>query len=97
MAPDADIRFQRLGVTRDLISRWKLPTRPTKPSDSRSKGFGAVSVELDAIQPAQLRELVGAAIECHLPRRQFEILKIAEESERDLLKGLVREISERAA
>jgi hypothetical protein len=36
-------------------------------------------------------------IECHLPKRQFEILKVAEQSERDLLEGLAREISERSA
>jgi hypothetical protein len=29
------------------------------------------------------------AIERHLPAKQFEILKVAEESERDLLRSLV--------
>jgi hypothetical protein len=95
MAPDADISFMRIGVTPEQISDWKLPSRPTKSSDSRSKGFGDVSVELDAIPPDRLRMLVESVIECHLPRRQFEILRIAEESERDLLKGLVREIAGR--
>jgi hypothetical protein len=37
--------------------------------------------------------LVEGVIERHLPRRQFEILKVAEASERDLLKGLVRGIA----
>lgn len=97
MAPDADITFRRIGVTPKQIQDWSLPTRPTKSSDTRAKSFGSVSVELDAIAPDQLRDLVRECIEMHLPRRQFEILKIAEESERDLLRGLVAGITERAA
>ncbi len=89
LAPDADITFQRIGVTPRQINTWNLPTRPTKSSDTRSKGFGAVSVELDAIPPDRLRGIVEAAIEKHLPKRQFEILKIAEESERMLLRSMV--------
>jgi hypothetical protein len=97
MAPAAEIHFQRIAVTPPQIERWSLPTRPTKASDSRSKGFGDISVELDAISPGRLRALVESAIERHLPQHQFEVLKAAEESERMLLKTLVRDISERAA
>ena len=42
-------------------------------------------VELDAIEPNQLRALVQEAIELHLPAEQFEKLKAAEESERDII------------
>jgi hypothetical protein len=90
MAPDAEIHFERLAVTREMIRAWRLPTRPTKTSDTRAKGFGNISVELDAIDPQRLRDLVQAVIEVHLPARQFEVLKAAEESERELLAGLVR-------
>ena len=89
MAPGAEIHFERVAVTLEQIEQWKLPSRPTKASDSRSKGFGDISVELDAIPPDDLRRLVQDVIEQHLPRRQFEILKIAEASERRLIKGLV--------
>ena len=51
MAPDAEIHFERIAVTPDQIAQWDLPTRPTKTTDSRSKGFGDISVELDAIPP----------------------------------------------
>src|SRR5262245_57714011 len=40
----------------------------------------AISVELDAIEPNQLRALVQDAIERHLPAEQFAVLKAAEES-----------------
>ncbi|MFO1127726.1 MAG: hypothetical protein U1E66_04720 [Rhodospirillales bacterium] len=89
MAPAAEIHFERLAVTAEQISLWDLPTRLTKASDSRAKNFGAVSVELDAIAPNRLRALVETAIQRHLPLRQFEVLKAAEESERALLSGLV--------
>jgi hypothetical protein len=82
MAPDADITFERLAVTPEQIASWNLPTRPTKASDTRAKGFGDISVELDAIEPNRLREIVQRATERHLPLRQFKVLKAAEESER---------------
>jgi hypothetical protein len=89
LAPSADITFERLAVTPEQISQWRLPTRPTKSSDTRSKGFGAVSVELDAIPPQRLRDLVEEAIERHLPPEQYAVLKVAEESEQRLINGLV--------
>jgi len=89
LAPDADITFERVAVTPDLIELWDLPTRPTKTSDSRSKGFGDISVELDAIEPDKLRELVELVIQRHLPADQLEVLKAAEESERQMIRGLV--------
>jgi hypothetical protein len=90
MAPDADITFRRLAVTPEQIVEWNLPTRPTKKSDTRSKNFGEISVELDAIEPNRLRRLVQQAIEQHLPKRQFKVLKAAEESERAIIGRLVR-------
>src|SRR5262249_21466987 len=89
MAPDAEIFFERIAVTPEQIRAWALPTRPTKPSDTRAKNFGDISVELDAIEPNHLRALVQATIELHLPPEQFEILKAAEESEREIIAQLV--------
>ncbi len=93
MAPDVELYFERLAVSKGQIAEWNLPTRPTKSSDTRSKGFGEISVELDAIAPETLRQLVRTAIERHLPPKQFEVLKAAEESERTLLRRLVREVA----
>ena len=95
LAPDADIYFERIAVTPEQIKAWNLPTRPTKASDSRAKGFGAESVELDAIEPQRLRDLVQETIEQHLPADQFEVLKAAEESERQQIAGLVGMLARR--
>jgi hypothetical protein len=89
MAPDAEIYFERLAVMPEQIRDLKLPTRPTKTTDSRSKGFGAISVELDAIAPDDLRDLVQDALERHIPREELAVIRTAEESERALLRGLV--------
>src|SRR5215831_6946317 len=77
------------GVTPEQIAEWNLPTRPTKASDSRSKGFGNISVELDAIDPNALRALVQETIKQHLPPDQFAVLKAAEQSEREIITRLV--------
>ena len=89
LAPQADITFERIGVTPEQIAAWSLPSRPTKASDSRAKGFGDISVELDAIEPSRLRSIVQEVIERHLPPDQYEVLKQAEASERRLIGGLV--------
>lgn len=92
LAPEADITFERIAVTPAQIKRLNLPTRPTKTSDTRSKGFGDISVELDAIPPDELRGLVQSVIEDHLPPRQFSVLKAAEDSERGIIARMVREM-----
>ncbi len=65
-APKAEITFERVAVTPGQIESLGLMTRPTKTSDSRSKGFEGGSVEVDAIPPAQLRKLVEACITRHI-------------------------------
>jgi hypothetical protein len=94
LAPDAEIIFKRVAVTERQIEDWDLTTRPTKQSDSRAARFGSdISVELDAIEPNRLRNLVRKTIEKHLPMRQFEILKAAEQSEREIISRLVSSIA----
>jgi hypothetical protein len=85
-AHEADISFTRLAVIPEQITAWNLPTRPTKVTDSRSKGFGDISVELDAIAAPRLRQIVRGAIERHLPPERLAVLKAAEESEREFLR-----------
>jgi hypothetical protein len=93
MAPDADIYFERIAVTEEQITALNLPTRPPKVTDTRSKNFGSISVELDAIEPNTLRAIVLDAIETHLPERQYAILKATEKSERELIARLVARAS----
>jgi hypothetical protein len=92
LAPAAEITFERIAVNLDQIAAWNLPTRPTKSTDTRSKSFGPISVELDAIEPDALRNLVEQAIQRHLPPDEFEALKAAERSERQTIAKMVRRL-----
>lgn len=70
-APDAEIYFERLTVTPIRIEMLESPRRLTKAMDNRANGFGTVSVELDAIPPGTLRNLVRQTIERHLPQHEL--------------------------
>jgi hypothetical protein len=66
-AAAAELTITRLAVTPDQIAQYKLQTRPTKPQDSRTKKWqGGGSVEVDAIDPVVLRDLLEQAITSHL-------------------------------
>lgn len=88
-APDVDINVHRLAVTLEQVRELNLPTRPTKKTDSRAKKFaaeyGTGSVELDAIPPRVLREMVSEAIEQHADTEEFRRLKQLEKLERETL------------
>ncbi len=83
--PDLRLTFRRVAVTEEQIQEWGLPTRPTKKQDSRSKGFQGESVEVDAIEPAQLRDLAERCIKRHVDEQALSKLKAAEKRERDML------------
>ncbi len=83
--------FERLAVTPEQIEEWKLPARPTKTTDTRyrdfTRRFGNVeSTELDAIKPANLRELVENAILQHVDVDQLEHIVQEQKEARALLK-----------
>jgi hypothetical protein len=92
LAPTAEIHFKRVAVTPRQINRWKLPSRPTKTTDSRSKSWGGgdESVELDAIEPDKLRTLVRKAIEVHLPADELGRLREIEAAERESMVEFVK-------
>jgi hypothetical protein len=74
LAPWAEIHFEKIAVTTEQIETLELPTRPTKRSDTRSKTFEGESVEVDAIPPATLRQLVRDCIEQHVDHQQLAVL-----------------------
>jgi len=90
-AVEADISFTRVAVTPDQIESLKLATRPTKPTDSRSKGFEGESVEVDAIPPNTLRQLVRSCIEAHIDREELQRVQMIEKEERNALQRIARD------
>ena len=93
-APFSEITVKRLALNREQIERWNLPTRPAKTTDTRASRFrrvhGTDSVELDAIPPDELRQLVRGAIESHIDPWRLEQLRLAERSERETLRNIFR-------
>jgi hypothetical protein len=72
LAPNADLHFERVAVTRDQIDEMDLPTRPTKKSDSRAKNFEGDSVEVDAIEPDILREMAEQCVVQHVDQDAYD-------------------------
>ena len=78
--------FERVAVNHEQIESMGLPTRPTKKSDSRSKNFGhEVSVEVDAIDPDTLRDMIRNCITPHIDEDELDRLMAIEQMERQTL------------
>ncbi len=93
-APHAEIHFERVAVTPKQIKKWKLPTRPTKTTDTRSKGFEGASVDVDAIAPSKLRELCESCVTRHIDSERLERTRQIERQERRTLAEYVTELEE---
>jgi len=78
-APDADITFVRAAINRDQIKKYGLPTMPAK------KRGAPRTVEIEALPVDVLLSIVRDCIEQHIDQRHLEIIKKAEESEREIL------------
>ena len=88
-APYSEIHFERVAVRREQIDEFDLPTRPTKRGANHGHGLHeGESVEVDAIPPPMLLELVRTVIERHVDPARVAVLEAAEASERELLGGL---------
>ncbi len=61
-----DFKVKRIALTADQIRDYQLPPMPVKRSDARSEGFmathGDMAVELDALDPNLLQEMVKRSI-----------------------------------
>jgi hypothetical protein len=93
LAPGAEIHFRRVAVRPEQIETLSLPTRPTKSSDSRSRTFVGESVEVDAIDPDTLREMVRDCIVHHVDGRAWKQLEAAESEERATLRHIADQVA----
>ena len=84
------VSIERLAVHPEQIERFGLPTRPTKATDTRSRGFDGESVEVEAVPPGILRNLLSGAIEDCVDHHELEVTRIAEDSERSILDMLAK-------
>lgn len=96
-APDCEIHFKRMAVLPEQITEWHLPTRPTKKSDTRSRGFRGESVEVDAIPPAILRGLVSEVITQHLDSELLKKHLLSELIEKESLGRIMKVMKDHIA
>lgn len=72
----ADTEVSRIALTMEQINRHKPPPNPAKVTDSRfasyARQFGDESWELDALEPAQLVDLVTGHIERQIDDERWE-------------------------
>ena len=78
----------RIALTEEIITDFNLPTRPTKRrGNTHANSFEGDSVELDALPAGVLREIVARMIEQHVSPTQTAAVRVAEDSERELLRA----------
>jgi len=84
----------RVALTQAHIAEHNLPTRPTKrDGNTHAHGFEGDSVELDALPPRVLRNMVHKVIKQHISPRALRQLRVAEESERSILRMWAQQLS----
>lgn len=96
-APQVDLHFEVVAVSRDQVDEFGLQTRPTKKTDTRSKGFDGESVEVDAIKPSLLRAICDDCITRHIDADLLSRTQAVEEIERQTLQNVARNWQDIAA
>jgi hypothetical protein len=95
-APFAHFQCEQVLLTREQVDEYDLPTRPTKTEGNRhAKQFDdEESVELDAMEPDDLRDILREAIEAHIDKIDLERMYAAQASERELIKTMIGNLPE---
>lgn len=83
-----NVIFHRASLTPEQIGNYNLPTRPTKQSN-HSKGFNSDSVELDALEPQILKDIVRSCILKHVNYDSYEKILRTEELEKETLNSII--------
>jgi hypothetical protein len=93
------VDFERMGLTEEQVLKLDVETAPPKPTDSRYRGFLAahpdirdhygsdnITVQLEALAPPELVELIEGAIEAHIDEAAMDEVKVAEDELRDRIR-----------
>lgn len=88
----ADVTVLRMALEPQQIYQYRLPTRPGKKTDTRhaafAKEFGDASVELDAMPPDVLADIVRRSILLAIDVDEWERVEEVEEMERVTMRSL---------
>ena len=85
-----DVEINRIALNMDQVREFNPPPNPAKLSDSRSREYirryGNESWELDALEPAVLTALIGAAVMEYRDETRWELSLSREEAARETLR-----------
>lgn len=88
-----DLNFDRIAITEKQINQYNLPTKPRKVTEKRAAHVKE-TVEAEAMPAGVLRNILIQKIEEFLPAGQLDVIKVAEEDERNFLLGLAGKLRE---
>ena len=77
-----ELDFERIAITKEQIEEYDLPTKPRKPGDRRALHIEE-TVEAEAMPAGVMRSLLRRCIEGLLPEGALDVVRVAEQSERD--------------
>ena len=90
-------RVIRLGLTKEQIDKYGLPTNPTKRRDARARKYieehGKNSWELDALQPEVLSDILETGILKYLDKSSYDDIIRQEKKEKTELWELIDTIN----
>ncbi len=90
------IKFERIAITPEQIKKYNIPPMIAKKSDSRYTGFvaeyGKDVVELDALRPDVLQQLIKEAITSRFDWNIYEEVKKEQEAKRKKIKDLIKDL-----
>ncbi|SED42584.1 hypothetical protein SAMN05444161_3178 [Rhizobiales bacterium GAS191] len=85
--------FTIVAVKPEQVAELGLPTRPTKRTDTRASSFGSdQSVELDAIPPNTLRQMVNSTLRGCFKRGARKANEARQEAEREEIRQRLRRL-----
>ena len=86
-----DLQFIRIGITKEQIEEYDLPTKPRKTTEKRSPHI-LETVEAEAMPAAVMRRLLRENIEALLPEGALEVALASEQSARDYFDSVAEHI-----
>lgn len=93
-----DIQFERIAITQDQIATYNIPPMMAKSTDSRFAKFvaehGTDVVELDALRPDVLVNLIKESVEKHFNFDIYAEVKNQEENAQSEIKRMIESYTE---
>lgn len=79
---NVEVKVHRVALMEDQVVKWKLPSAPIKPGDSRSGNWDGIGqVELDAVPVQKIKELTQQAIDQYFDedlKRELDEIQLEE-------------------